>query len=123
MVGLFARWGSRLGRSAAQLEADEVLESTKNTGAVRLADLRDRQQVSVCGTVRALTMPPAGQVPALVAELYDGTGTVTLIWLGRREIRGIAPGTYLRAHGRVANRRGVLTIFNPMYEIMPAYGH
>lgn len=123
MVGLFERWSSGFGRTDAQVEAAELQASTKGKGSSRIGDLVDRQLVEVCGSVRALTMPSAGQVPALVAELYDGTGTVALVWLGRREIRGIAPGTYLRARGRVANRRGVMTIFNPMYEILPAYGH
>lgn len=123
MGGLFERLGARLGRTDAQIEAEELQESTRGQGSTRISDLSDRQLVVVCGTVRALTMPSAGQVPALVAELYDGSGSVTLVWLGRREIRGIAPGTYLRARGRVANRRGVMTIFNPMYEILPAHGY
>ena len=34
-------------------------------------------------------------------------------------IVGIEPGTFLRARGRVAEVRGVPTIFNPAYEIVP----
>ncbi len=122
MGKLFPRKGSRFGRSVQELEAAELQETTKGFGTQRIAEVQDRQLVSLSGTIRALTMPSAGQVPALAAELYDGTGTVTLIWLGRREIRGIAPGTYLRARGRVSNRRGVMTIFNPVYEILLSHG-
>lgn len=122
MEGVFAKLGSRLSRTEAQLEAAELRASTRSPGALAITDIKDRQLVLVCGTIRSLTMPSAGQVPALVAELYDGTGAVTLVWLGRKEIRGIAPGTFLRARGRVANRRGVLTIFNPVHEILPAHG-
>lgn len=121
-MGVFERLSARLGRSDEQVDAAALQESTRGLGSTAIGDLQDRRLVLVCGTIRALTMPPSGQVPALIAELYDGTGTVTLIWLGRREIRGIAPGTYLKARGRVANRRGVMTIFNPMYEILPAHG-
>ena len=58
-------------------------------------------------------------MPALVAEVWDGNGAVNLVWIGRRRIGGIEPGTFLRARGRVALVRGVPTIFNPTYEIVP----
>ena len=45
-----------------------------------------------------------------------------LVWLGRREIAGIAPGVQLRASGRVSYYRGIPTIFNPFYEIVPKNG-
>ena len=34
--------------------------------------------------------PPRG-VPALEAELYDGSGSLYVVWLGRRHIAGIEP--------------------------------
>ena len=48
--------------------------------------------VTLFGTLKTVTFSPRGGVPALEGELYDGTGTVTLIWLGRRKIAGIRPG-------------------------------
>ena len=44
------------------------------------------------------------------------------MWLGRREILGIHTGVQLRATGRVSYYRGVPTIFNPFYEIVPKSG-
>ena len=58
-------------------------------------------------------------IPALVAEVWDGKGSVNLVWIGRRSIAGIEPGVFLRAKGRVAEVRGAPTIFNPSYEIVP----
>lgn len=117
MATLFSRWGARLGRSDEELEAKELQESTQGEGVLPIAKVHDRQLVTVRGTIRSLTFPSPDQVPALIAELYDGTATIALIWLGRREIRGIHPGTYLQAQGRVAERRGEKSIFNPIYEI------
>ena len=51
-------------------------------------------------------------------ELYDGSGTVTLVWLGRREIAGISPGRQLRATGRITTNGGRRVIFNPRYELV-----
>ena len=66
-----------------------------------------------------MTLPPRRSVPALVAEVWDGKGSVNLVWIGRRTIAGIEPGVFLRARGRVATVHGAPTIFNPAYEIVP----
>jgi hypothetical protein len=55
----------------------------------------------------------------LVAEIFDGRTSVNLVWIGRRRIAGIEPGAVLRAVGRVSLRRGVATIFNPIYTLLP----
>jgi DNA/RNA endonuclease YhcR with UshA esterase domain len=54
------------------------------------------------------------------AELWDGTGTVTLVWLGRRDIAGIEPGRKLVVHGRMTTLKGQRAIYNPRYELQPA---
>jgi hypothetical protein len=79
--------------------------------------------VSVRGEIRAVTLRPTDEVPALDAELWDGTEVLHLIWLGRRSIPGIAVGVKLQASGRVTRHHDVLTIFNPSYEIIGRDGH
>ena len=52
------------------------------------------------------------------AELFDGTDTVPLVWLGQRRIPGIECGRNLRVHGRVGMLdNGSKAIYNPHYEI------
>jgi hypothetical protein len=58
-------------------------------------------------------------VPALEAELYDGSGSVTLVWLGRRTLAGLAAGRQLRATGRLTTAEGRRLIYNPRYELVP----
>jgi hypothetical protein len=120
---VFARFGDRLTKSVTQIEADELQEDAARMGCVPMSELVDRQEATVSGTVRAITLRPRVNVPALVVDLYDGSRTINLVWLGRRTIGGIEPGTYLRASGRVTWTRGVPTIFNPAYEIVPLRGH
>ena len=121
--GALARLGDRLTKSVTQLEADELQEDSVRLGCTPMCDLRDREEATVSGTVRALTLRPRVNVPALVVDLYDGSRTINLVWLGRRTIGGIEPGTYLRATGRVTYSRGIPTIFNPAYEIVPVRAH
>jgi RecG-like helicase len=117
------RLGERLTKSVGQIEADELQEDAARLGCTRMCDLQDRSEATVSGTVRAVTLRPRVNVPALVVDLYDGTRTINLVWLGRRTIAGIVPGTYLRANGRVTYSRGTPTIFNPAYEIVPPRAH
>jgi hypothetical protein len=107
----------RRARSESELEAHELQEDTGRLGGTPIVDLVDRSEVNVCGAVRSVTLRPRTNVPALVAEIHDGSKTLNLIWLGRRRIAGVVPGTYLSAHGRVSHQHGIPTIFNPDYEI------
>jgi hypothetical protein len=70
----------------------------------------------------------AGQVVAVAAhirpwvrfnvELCDGTGTITLRFMGRTEVRGIAPGCRLRIEGTPSMDDGTLIMLNPHYEFV-----
>jgi hypothetical protein len=118
---------SRLRRALHRLTAgqdelfDEELQSrTAEEGASPVSDCQVGQPVVVAGTLRAVVLRPLAGVPTLEAELYDGTGTITLVWLGRRRIRGIDPGRALVARGRLTRREGKPTVFNPAYELRPA---
>jgi hypothetical protein len=64
-----------------------------------------------------VTLRPRGGVPALEAELYDGTDLITLIWLGRRRITGIEPGRTVQVVGRIGTQHGTRVMFNPRYEL------
>ncbi|WZH53870.1 MAG: OB-fold nucleic acid binding domain-containing protein [Nocardioides alkalitolerans] len=88
-------------------------------GRVTIAEAPDREPVELFGTLRAVTLAPRGGVPALEAELSDGTGVLTLIWLGRRSIRGIAAGRSISVSGRTGLQDGVRVMFNPRYELRP----
>lgn len=98
-------------------EAQELQRGTARAGCTRIAEAGDRQRVTLRGTIRTVTLRPRGGVPALEAEFYDGSGTVTLVWLGRRRIAGVEPGRTLRLEGRMGSFGGVPTIFNPRYEL------
>lgn len=115
---LFGRIAARLTRSDKDAEDAELVEHTDALGATRIADVVDRRPAVISGIVRSLTLPPKTTVPTLVADLYDGTGAMSLVWLGRREIRGVTPGVRMRVRGRVTYRKGVPTIFNPQYELL-----
>jgi hypothetical protein len=109
----------RLTSSQDQLEADELLEGAQERGATPINRCGDRERVTVSGTLRTVTLRPRAGVPALEAELYDGSGTVSLVWLGRRRVPGIEPGRVIVADGRITYQQGGPVIYNPRYELRP----
>lgn len=106
--------------SDADVEAAELKESSTNAGATHIDCCCAGQMVTISGILRSVTLRPVAGVPAVEAELYDGSGTVVLTWLGRRRIHGIEPGRTLSVTGRVNDREGHRTIFNPRYALRPA---
>ncbi len=112
-----------LASSVDEVEAEELQDNVADIGARRVTTCRDRELVTLFGTLRTVTFSPRGGVPALEGELYDGTGTVTLIWLGRRRIAGIRPGVDLLVSGRIGIVDGNRVMFNPRYELRPTAAH
>jgi hypothetical protein len=109
--------------SRAEIEADEERSRAAGArGCTPVSDLRDRARATVSGVLRSVTLRPREGVPALQAELFDGSGTLDLVWLGRREIHGVEPGRRLRAEGLVCLVDGRRTVFNPRYELAPRPG-
>lgn len=71
------------------------------------------------GVLKSVTLRPRAGVPALEASLYDGTGHITLVWLGRRRIAGVEPGRRIVVRGRVTCDEDQPMMFNPRYELQP----
>lgn len=109
----------RLSTSQEELESVELQEDTAASGCTRISDCSDRQIVKVTGTLRTVTLRPRAGVPALEAELFDGTAPLDVVWLGRRSIVGIEPGRKLIASGRISMSHGRRVLFNPKYELRP----
>lgn len=116
-----ARRGLRglLGRGQADWEAQDLRQACSGHACGSIADLLEAGAGTAVGVVHSMTLRPAGEVPALHVELYDGTARMALCWIGRREIAGIVTGTYLRVRGRVCDVRDTPTLFNPSYDILP----
>ncbi len=99
------------------MDARELKQDAEKAGCPQIVDCGDRQRVELQGSLRTVTLRPRGGVPALEAELYDGSAIVTLVWLGRRRIAGIEPGRSIRVTGRVGVQERTRVMFNPRYEL------
>ena len=103
--------------SSADMEARELKEGAEKAGCCPIVDAHDRARVELQGSIRTVTLRPRGGVPALEAELYDGSALITIVWLGRRRIAGIEPGRQIKVVGRVGVQDRKRVMFNPRYEL------
>jgi hypothetical protein len=113
-MGRFLR---KFSASPAELEADELDTERQVQRCQQINGITDREVVTLYGELKNVSLAPRAGTPSLEASLYDGSGVVTLVWLGRRKITGIKPGAGLVVWGRVSCQDGQRVIYNPRYEL------
>jgi hypothetical protein len=118
--GWFSKKLHRLTCDESVLEAEELQDQVEEVGATPVSACSSRGNVCVTGTIRSVTLKSLAGAPSLEAEVYDGTGSVTAIFLGRRRICGIEAGRSIVLRGRITEREGDRSIYNPRYELLPA---
>lgn len=114
-------WKEYLRRAFAstdELESDDEKVEAALRGTDLVAACRARERHTLSGVLRAVRYPPRDGRPTLTAELYDGSGSIELVWLGRREIRGIEPGRRLLVTGRLSQGDQHLIMYNPQYTLL-----
>ena len=100
------------------MDAERLRAEVVDHGAQPIDACVIGQPSTVHGLLRSVTLRPAEGTPVVEADLWDGTGQLNLVFLGRRRIPGITPGRHLVVHGRPIMRAGQLTMMNPRYELL-----
>ncbi|MCL2736681.1 MAG: hypothetical protein FWD75_08670 [Propionibacteriaceae bacterium] len=108
---------TRVMSSDEDLVAEEMAETTIASGAQPIQSVKSRERVHLRGEIASVTLGPAGCAQGFQADLFDGTGHITLAWMGRPHIRGVTVGTTLRVWGRAAPWGQSLVVYNPAYTI------
>jgi hypothetical protein len=107
--------------SVTQLDAERLRKFCESRpGAVPITDLPPRVEGTVVGEITSLRIVPRAGSASLEATVSDGTGSLVVVWTGRRKIAGVTPGKRLVLSGRGATTgpRGRLLMFNPSYELL-----
>ena len=112
------RWWRRLFATHETLVAQDLLEEVLDRGADAIANVTPGQRVHLHGVLSSVTLRPESSLKALQAELFDGSGSLDLVWLGRRRIAGVTPGRSIDVVGRVVRHHGRLVVFNPRYSLV-----
>lgn len=115
---------SRLRRSISRWansqhqELSDLAKEHLGADVQAISEAQDRARVVLRGTLRSVTLQPRGGAPSLEAELDDGTGSIVVVWLGRRRIGGVVPGRAIKVEGRTSLQEGRRVMFNPRYELV-----
>jgi amino acid transporter len=104
------------------LDAECPPQSDHAGTPIPINSVRWRNRATLEGRIRSVYVGPVSGSPALEAELYDETGGITLVFLGRRSIPGIEPGARMRVEGMVGEMEGYLAMSNPSYVLLPRDG-
>ena len=83
-----------------------------------LASVEPRRHVRVKGQIFKLKTRPSQGMPALEVTLIDDTGSVTVVWSGRRSIGGVGLGRRIIVEGVPMKGPRGLTFTNPSYELL-----
>ena len=116
--GYLRRLTRRLTEDPERRDVEEFSDGAAITGAQKAIDCQRGQEVTMVGTLRSVECNGKGCAGGVKAELFDGTDSVILVWLGQRRIPGIESGRMLKVHGRVGKLdNGAKAMYNPHYEI------
>ncbi|MEI6229112.1 MAG: OB-fold nucleic acid binding domain-containing protein [Actinomycetes bacterium] len=114
------RWWNRILRPSIEMDADRLQSEVVDHDARPIRDCVVGQPSTFHGLLKSVTLRPVQGAPVVEADLWDGTGQINIVFLGRRRIPGITPGRHLVIHGRPIMREGQLTMMNPRYELLAA---
>jgi amino acid transporter len=111
-------------RQASAQPALATFGNERNPATTRLANGTTpigqaswRQKVTVEGRVKSVQLgTSAGR--SLEVQVFDDSGGLRLLFMGRTQIPGVQCGAVIRATGRIGEFRGHLAIANPQYELI-----
>jgi RecG-like helicase len=113
----FRRFLSRMAESDEQRLAEEIRRwASQVPGTTRISDVPTRDRVRVAGVVKRITVRPIEGFESLEALLSDGTGEISVVWMGRRTIPGLTLGTRLVVEGVVGELRQGRRMVNPSFD-------
>ncbi|MGZ5293482.1 MAG: OB-fold nucleic acid binding domain-containing protein [Actinomycetota bacterium] len=116
-MGALRRWLDRLTESDEARLAAEVRDwADKVADTTRIGDAPMRDHVKIAGVIRRITVFPMQDHESLEAVVSDGTGQVTIVFMGRRGIGGLSLGTRVVVEGVLGEQRGVIRMINPRLE-------
>lgn len=116
-MGALRRFFRHMAETDEERLSEELREwSATIEGTIRIEDCPNRLRVKVAGVVRRITVRPVEGFEALEAVIYDGTGELTAVWLGRRSIPGLLLGSRLILEGVIGRDKRGLRMVNPTFE-------
>jgi amino acid transporter len=91
-------------------------------GVTDISSAESRTRVTLEGVVHSMRVQPWAGVAALECVIKDGTGRISIVFIGRRQIAGLGVGTSIRVTGVIGTHERRRAMLNPAYELLTASG-
>ena len=117
-VSKFRSWLRSFYASDEDLAAYELTEQAEIRGSTLIEEIDRGKPIQVTGVVKSATVRPNTQVPTYEVEVFDGSGSLTVVWQGRKHVTGVEPGTRIEVEGRITFISGKPCLHNPVYKIL-----
>ena len=116
-MGVLSRFFRRLSESDEARLATEIREWADTIpGTVRIGEAPLREHVRIAGVIKRMTVFPMEGKEALEALVFDGSGEVTVSFMGRRGFSGLSLGTRVVVEGVMGEQHGAMRMMNPRLE-------
>lgn len=86
-------------------------------GTVRIGEAPRRDRIKIAGVIKRITVLPMQGHESLEALVSDGTGEVTVVFMGRRGIGGLSLGRRVVVEGVLGELHGSVRMINPRLEL------
>jgi hypothetical protein len=115
----FKQLARKLTADPSELDDEEIREEARALGASRACECAPGEVVVLVGELRSVSTCPKSLNVGVHAELFDGTDTVSLVWIGRTRIPGLEVGRSISVKGRLGRKDdGRKVMYNPYYELL-----
>ena len=110
----------RLKTSVNELDDQRLQDRFVGLELVAICDLACRRPARVAGEIQRMRMTPRSGVPALEITISDGSGQVTAVFTGRRQLAGVNHGRAILLEGVAHLEHGRSVLLNPAYTLLPS---
>ena len=111
-------FGKRRSTNIREIDTERLCEHFDKFNFTRLGELQCRTRTKVAGEIKRIRIKPRSGIPSVQIVINDGTGEVSVIFSGRRNIPGIDHGRCIMIDG-VPHRDGDrIVMLNPAYTLL-----
>ncbi|WP_007467795.1 OB-fold nucleic acid binding domain-containing protein [Segniliparus rugosus] len=115
----FKQLAKKLTADPSELDDEEIRAEARALGADRAGECSAGEIVNLVGELRSVSTCPKSLNVGVHAEFFDGTDTVSLVWIGRTRIPGLEVGRSISVRGRLGCKdNGRKVMYNPYYELL-----
>lgn len=97
----------------------DPIKATTSASTTAIGEILERRHVTIEGQVLGIRVRPSDTLPTYVARIGDDSGSITVIWTGRRTVGGVGLGRRIRLDGTAVKSPDGLCIYNPTYSLLP----